>query len=236
MRSLIVMAMFVASLASANWKEYSETRELELAIDGISLLDIDAGAGSIEIRSDSDAPRIQVTAIIKVPNSDKDDAKKLIESNLKLTLVKTRSKASLEAYFDRGFWRSGNSASVDLKIQVPHGLAIYVDDGSGSLRIEGVAGAVGIDDGSGSIIVTGAESVKIDDGSGSIKISQVSGDVFVEDGSGDITIREVGGTVTIDDGSGSIKVDDVEHDLIIVDDGSGSVQLSDIRGAIHQGN
>jgi hypothetical protein len=234
MRSLVVMSMFVASLASASWNGYSETRELELAADGISLLDIDAGAGAIEIRGDSNTTNIQVTATIKIPKLDDDDARKMIESSLTLTLEKRRSKASLEAYFDGDFWHSNDSAKVDLEIRVPRGLAIFVDDGSGSLRIEGVASEIGIDDGSGSIVVTGAESVKVDDGSGSIKIYQTSGDVFIEDGSGDITIRGVGGSVTIDDGSGSIDVDDVEHDVIIVDDGSGSMQLSDIRGAVHR--
>ena len=236
MRSLIVMAMFAASLAGASWDEYTETRELELAVDGIELLDIDAGAGSIEIRGDTNATRIQVKAVIRIPNAEKDDARKMIDSNLRLELVKIRSKASLQAYFDHDSWRSDDSATVDLEIQVPHGLAIFVDDGSGPLKIEGSAGAIGIDDGSGSIDVRDAASVKIDDGSGSIRIVQVSCDVFVEDGSGDITVREVGGTVTIDDGSGGIYVDDVENDLVIVDDGSGSLQLSDIRGAVHRGD
>jgi len=73
MRGLIVMSMFVASMASATWNEYSETRELELAADGISLLDIDAGAGAIEIRGDSKTTNIQVTATIKLPKLDDDD-------------------------------------------------------------------------------------------------------------------------------------------------------------------
>ena len=48
MRSLIVMAMFTASLSGADWNEYPETRDLELPADGIILLEIDAAAGSIE--------------------------------------------------------------------------------------------------------------------------------------------------------------------------------------------
>ncbi len=233
MRSLIVMAMFVASLSNAAWKEYTEARDLELSADGVQLLEIDAGAGSIAVNGDTNATSIRVKAIIRVPDNE-EDARKLIEKNLILKLEMKRDRAVLDAYFDHSIWHVGNSAAIDLEVQIPQGLAIFVDDGSGPMTIENVGGDVGIDDGSGSIVVTGAASVAIDDGSGSIKISDVSGDVMVEDGSGDITIRNVGGTVTIDDGSGGIDVKNVEHDLDIIDDGSGSVRLSDIRGSIYQ--
>ena len=233
MRSLIVMAMFVATLSNAAWNGYTETRNLELSADGVQLLNIDAGAGSIAVNGDGNATDIKVKAIIRVPDDVK-DAKKIIEKDLILKLEKIRDRAVLDAYFDHNIWHFGGSAAVDLEVQIPQGLAIFIDDGSGPMTIEDVGGEVGIDDGSGSITVSGAASVEVDDGSGSITISGITGDVLVEDGSGDITIRNVGGTVTIDDGSGGIDVEDVEHDLDIIDDGSGSVQLSDIRGSVYQ--
>ena len=233
MRSLIVMAMFAATLSHAAWNGYTETRDLELSADGVDLLEIDAGAGSIVVNGDANANNIKVKAIIRI-DDDEDDARMIIEKNLILKLEAKRGKAKLDAHFDHGAWRFNDSGAVDLEVQIPYGLNIFVDDGSGSMSIQDVGGDVSIDDGSGSIVVMGAASVAIDDGAGSIKISSVTGDVEVEDGSGDIKIREVGGRVTIDDGSGKIDVSDVELDLDIVSDGSGSVQLSDIRGAVHQ--
>ena len=44
MRAIIILAMFAVSLANAAWNDYEEVRELELASDGIDLLEIDAGA------------------------------------------------------------------------------------------------------------------------------------------------------------------------------------------------
>ena len=232
MRSLLVMAMFASSLVHAAWNGYTESRDLVLPAGDVDILEINAGAGSILINGIPDATDISVKAIIRVPDDDADDARERINEDLVLSLEKKRSKAQLEAYFDQGAWGTGDSAAVDLQINIPQGLNLFVDDGSGSITIEDVGGDVGIDDGSGSIEIIGAANVAVDDGSGSIRIANVSGDVEVEDGSGDIKIRRVAGTVTIDDGSGGIDVKDVEEDLEIVDAGSGSVRIAAIRGTV----
>lgn len=234
MRSLIVMAMFAAALSNAAWNGYTEDRDLELDTAGISSFEIDAGAGSLEISGVDDLDAIQVKATINVPDKDADEANELIAEDLELSLEKVRDRARLVARFDNHFWSFDDSPSVDLDIRVPHGLALFVDDGSGSIRVINVNSDIRIDDGSGSIRIEMVGSVVIDDGSGSIKIAGVQGDVSVEDGSGSITVEHVGGSVTIDDGSGGIDVLDVEHDLIIIDDGSGSVSVTDVRGKFDQ--
>jgi len=232
MRSLIVMAMFVATLSNAAWNGYTETRDLAVSADGLDMFEIDAGAGEIVVNGVANATEIKVKATIRVDDDD-DDARDLIAKNLVLKLETDRGKATLDSYFENKFWHNDN-AQVDLDVLVPQGLEIFVDDGSGPMHLEGLASDVEIDDGSGSIVVIGVASVAIDDGSGSIKITTVTGDVMVEDGSGDIRIEDVGGTVTIDDGSGGINVRNVEHDLEIVDDGSGSVRIADVRGSVRQ--
>jgi hypothetical protein len=233
MRSLVVMAMFASSLTYAAWNGYTETRDLELATDGIDILEIEAGAGDIVVTGTADSSNITVKATIRV-DDDEDDAIKTIEKHLVLKLEKKHDKAILDAYFDQNSWNFRKSAAVDIEVTIPHGLAIFVDDGSGPMQINDVQSDVSIDDGSGSIEVSGASSVIVDDGSGSVRIVGVTGNVEVEDGSGDIKIEAIGGTVTIDDGSGSIDVRDVEQDLDIVDDGSGSVRIADVRGSVHQ--
>lgn len=234
MRSFIVMAMFVASLSNAAWNGYTEDRDLELDTQGINTFEINAGAGSLVVTGIAELESIEVKARIYVPGEGADKAKKLIKEDLRLSLDKVRDRARLEAYFEHKSWGFGEQASVDLDVRVPHGLALVIDDGSGSLRIIDTNSDVAIDDGSGSIEIQQANSVVVDDGSGSIKIVRVLGNVSIEDGSGSITVEHVGGTVTIDDGSGGIKVKDVEHDLIIVDDGSGGLDASDVRGRIER--
>jgi hypothetical protein len=213
MRSFIVMAMFTATLSHAAWNGYTENRDLEVTAEDVDLLEIDAGAGEIVILGDAQATSIVVRAVIRV-DDDEAAARKLIAKNLVLQLETKRGTATLLSYFDQHFWRS-HDAVIDLEVRVPQGLALFVDDGSGAMRIADVLGDVRIDDGSGSIDVSHAVNVTIDEGSGSIKISSATGDVRIDDGSGDINIRDVAGSVTIDGGSGSVL-------------------LADIRGAIYQ--
>jgi DUF4097 and DUF4098 domain-containing protein YvlB len=224
--------MFTASLAHAAWNGYTEDRNLELDTDGVSSLEIDAGGGSLVVTGVEDLHEILVTATINIPDQDEDDALDIIEKSLRLSLEKSRDEARLEAFFEDRSWNWSDSPTVDLDVRIPHGLALVVDDGSGSMKIIDVMSDVSIDDGSGSLSVEGADNVVIDDGSGSVTVIDVTGDVEIEDGSGSITVERVGGSVRIDDGSGSINVDDVEHDLIIIDDGSGGLKASNIRGVI----
>jgi hypothetical protein len=223
--------MFVASLAQAGSKEYTEVRDLTLEAAGLAEFVIDAGAGSLVVTGVDGARDITVTATIVVEDKNEQAAQDLIAKRLDLKLERDGDHATLDSGFNSGWGWDGN-ARIDLDVRMPTGLALQVDDGSGSTTITGVKADVLVDDGSGSVRVTSAGSVTVDDGSGSITISGASGDVYVNDGSGSIDIRDVGGSVRIDDGSGSIKVDDVEHDLIIVDDGSGSVTYTNVRGAV----
>lgn len=235
MRSFIVMAMFTASLASAAWNDYEEQRDLNLSASGIDTVDIDAGSGSLEITGVSGADEIAVTATILVPDRDDDKARRIIESDLVLTLEKQGDTAVLKAYFNQASWHFGDSPSVQLVVRMPDSLNLSVDDGSGSMSVADISGAIDVKDGSGSITMTnvGGE-VQIIDGSGSISVAGVGGDISIDDGSGSIRIREVAGSVVIDDGSGSIDVSDVEQDLIIVNDGSGGLDFSDIKGRVQE--
>ena len=84
MRSLIVIAMFTASLAHAAWNGYTEDRTLELDTDGVSTLDIDAGSGSLVVTGIEGLDKILVNATINVPDEDDDDAREMIEKGLRL--------------------------------------------------------------------------------------------------------------------------------------------------------
>ena len=232
MRSLIVIAMFTVSLAHAGWTDYEEVRNLELDADGISQLTINAGAGSMDVTGVAGLDKINVKATIVVPGKDDDKAVRVIEKSINLSLQKSAGEAELEAWFESGFVSFGSSPYITLEVSVPQGMALNIDDGSGSIDIVDLAGDLIIDDGSGSIDIRNVADVRIDDGSGSIDLVSAMGDVSIVDGSGSISVKHVQGSVTIDDGSGSIEVRDIDSDLIIVDDGSGGLRFSDIGGSV----
>ena len=227
-----VLSLLASGVAAA---DYEEVRELSVDTRGIDMLDVDAGAGSLDIVGEAGANEITVTATIRVPGRDDERARRRIEEDMTLSLEKDSDTAKLKAYFDSSMWNFGDSPSIALVIRVPESLHLVVDDGSGSMEISNVRGDVSVDDGSGSLRMTDVGgNVGIDDGSGSIAVRGVGGDLTINDGSGSIDVRGVAGSVIIDDGSGGIDVSDVEEDLIIVDDGSGSVDYSNIGGRVEQ--
>lgn len=184
-------------LALPGWTDYEELRDLDLGSDGISRLSIKAGAGSMDVAGVDGLNRITVKATIVVPDTNEDDALKIIAKDMTLSLQRKHGEARLEAWFDSGFMGFGTDSHIDLEISVPQSMAVSIDDGSGSIDIVNVAGDVSIVDGSGSISVRHiAGSVTIDDGSGSIRVSDVENDlIIIDDGSGSLSFSDIRGTV-----------------------------------------
>ncbi|MGI9204513.1 MAG: hypothetical protein ACR2Q3_10910 [Woeseiaceae bacterium] len=234
MRGILIIALVVSGAIHAAGNDYEEIRELSLDSRGIDTLSVGNGSGSIDIVGVANASEISITATLVVPGGNEDKARKRIEEDLRLTLRQDSDTAVLVAYFERGGWFNWNDEpSVSLEIRMPENMHLAVDDGSGSIDIDGVRGDILLDDGSGSIELTDVGGqIEIDDGSGSISADRVGGDITVNDGSGSIRIRGVAGSVTVDDGSGSINVSDVEQDLTIIDDGSGGLDFSNIAGRV----
>lgn len=229
MRSLVVTATFIASSAFA--ADYEENRDLILDANGIDVLQIDAGAGSLTVVGESGRNDISVSAKIIVPDSNEERGRQKIEDDMVLNLQKSDEAAILISHFENGTRNFGDSPSIHLTVHAPARLALNVDDGSGSVTIEEVRGDIVVDDGSGSITMTNVGgAIEIEDGSGSVKISGAGGDVSIDDGSGSISVSDVAGSVVVDDGSGGIDVTNVAQDFIILDDGSGGVDYENVAG------
>ncbi|MDH5590012.1 MAG: hypothetical protein OEZ65_06605 [Gemmatimonadota bacterium] len=225
--------------------DFEATREAVVGVSGSELLRIVAGSGGLDVEGVEGLGEIRVVArACATREADLDQ--------LQVTLDSGSGEVLLSAHYpDVDGWRIGSRvASLDLKVQVPRGMAMDVEDSSGSMEIVG-SGALRIDDGSGSITVRDAlGDVDIDDGSGSVDVFGVRGDLVLEDGSGSLEIRDVTGAVRIDDGSGGVDVSDIGGDLTIRDgsgsisarriegnlivpvDGSGSVTYTDVAGAV----
>jgi len=213
---------------------FETTRTLDLSAEGIRSLEVTAGAGSLTVTGRDGLTSIEVRAEIVVSGVDDEDRDDYIKRHVDLELRRSGDRAILIGRLrDSGFSFFHRDARIDLTVTVPKGMALELEDGSGSLAVENIAGAVRIDDGSGSITVRGVEgNLEIEDGSGEIDVLDVLGDVSVEDGSGGISLRRVGGNVTISDGSGGIEIDDVKKDVRLIHAGSGGVDISNVKGRV----
>jgi len=226
------VALLAALPAAA---QHTEVIELELAAEGIDRLEIETGAGPMEITGVPGADRIRVRAEIHFPDADAEEAAEILAEQVRLTLERGVAAAELVAELRQTgwstFWDEHPTMSVD--VRVPERFAVEVEDGSGSLAIRDVRGDVDVKDGSGSLVLTRVGgTVEIDDGSGSLAVQDAGGDVVIDDGSGSLSVRDVAGSVTVDDGSGGITVTGVAGDLTVLDAGSGSLRFDDIGGEV----
>jgi DUF4097 and DUF4098 domain-containing protein YvlB len=214
---------------------HTQEKKMSLSADGIEVLEIDCGEGTLDVRGSTEAGRIEVTAEIVLKGASEEKANDYIRKHVELSLEKKGDKAILVSRFQsrRLSFLSFGGKAINLTVTIPEDMDIGVDDGSGDILIESIAGSVRIDDGSGAIRIQGIRgNLEVDDGSGVIKVAEITGDVEIDDGSGSIYARAIGGNVTLWDGSGSIEVDGVSGDVYLKDDGSGSVDITNVEGRI----
>lgn len=199
---------------------YEEQIEFTLPSANITLVDISAGAGDLNVYSSPTATDISVIA--RVCSSRKSGLE-----GMGIDRLEQEGTQFLWAKIpeQRGGFFSSGYAFIDLDVTVPAGMAVALKDGSGDMSVSGT-GNLKVDDGSGDARVFAiAGNVTIEDGSGDLTIEDVQGNVDVDDGSGEINIVKVGGAVTLRDGSGDIDVREVQMEVSIVEDGSGDVNV-----------
>jgi len=214
----LIAALLLTSCTVMSHAELQASRQLDLDAQRLSKMHIDVGAGSLTVRGTADSDRVRVTAEIwQVKASD----------DYVLRLVQDGKRAVLEADIDSGggWFSGGNGNRIDLIVSVPEQLQLDIRDGSGSIDLMDVRGDVWIEDGSGSIKVRNlGGALEIKDGSGSLSVFDVRGDSTINDGSGSISVRDAGGNLDIRDGSGSITVEDIVG-VVRIHDGSGSISV-----------
>jgi DUF4097 and DUF4098 domain-containing protein YvlB len=210
---------------SVSADQYAE-RTLQLDSTNINILDAETGSGTLIIIGEQGRSTITVEA----------DIYTIDEGDFSLKLERSGNQAILVADVSNrsgNTWRVGgnNSPRINLVIKMPADLALQLEDSSGSIDIRGLKNNIEIDDGSGSLEIDGGNNIKIDDGSGSLTVRNATGNVDIEDGSGSLTVKNTEGKVTIDDNSGGINVDGAGS-LEIINSGSGGVSIDGVRGDV----
>jgi hypothetical protein len=223
---VIASALGLAGPAPAWDCGHQARREERLDAAGVKTLRVIARAGSLRIDGKAGAGEIAVHGTACASReADLED--------IRLKAHRSGSEAIVEAVIPDSFNWLGSERRLDLVLDVPSGVALEVEDGSGSIEIRHVAAAA-VQDGSGELVIEDvAGEVRITDGSGAISVREAGSVVIDEDGSGGITISGVRGNVLIkDDGSGSISVREVAGDFTVEDDGSGGIDHAAVQGRV----
>ena len=235
----------------------AQTRQLNLPAGDIYELRIHCGAGSLYLTSADWLDRIRVFAEIDGKDKNKIESQESVEKLVDLNLERKGPRAILKSELktnllnSMGILKSPLEARINLTVEVPTGIDLFIDDssgpihiqhyrghlvikdGSGGITLENVTGNVRVADGSGKIYMeTIRGNVEIKDGSGGIELNKVRGDVRVTDGSGEISIQHVDGYVTVLDESGEININDISGNVMIRSSGSGEMNIERIKGQI----
>jgi DUF4097 and DUF4098 domain-containing protein YvlB len=229
---------------------FVQTKQMALPAGNINKLSVQCGAGSLYIINAEGQNSIRVFAEIEVDNLDNSDHQGFAEKNVVLSLDRQGKRALLKSDLIRSV-RSRVDARINLTIEVPGGIDVFIDDGSGPIHIqyfsghldikddsglitiENIVGNVRVADGSGKIILEDIRgNVEVRDGSGIIDVNKIRGDVRVTDGSGPISIQYVEGNVTVTDGSGTIDINDIAGNVLIREPGTGELNVKRVKGTV----
>lgn len=157
------------------------------------------------------------------------------------------SRSTFNPGRSRGWWNevfgkerievrgSGNGLEVwaDLTVKVPRGGELVLGNGAGTVKAEGVNGALELTTRVGAVDAREiAGALKIDTGSGHVDVDGVRGDLLVDTGSGHVGANDVeGSSISIDTGSGHVELTLANAPQIVIDTGSGKVRLDRITGS-----
>lgn len=220
----IASALTASSLSAQQDCRYEARREATVDAASAARLAVEVGSGSLRVEGKQGLQRVRVSGRACASSEELLDQLR-VEATRDGGTVRVRTPE-----IRNESWSGRQYARLDLVIEVPAGIESDITDGSGSAELMHL-GRLTVRDGSGSLRIEDiAGALSVHDGSGELHISDVRGDVDVEDGSGEIEIAGVTGTVVLDDGSGSIVVTDVSRDVRVVDDGSGGIDVKRVGG------
>lgn len=232
MRHLLLPAALVAAAlvpADAHAQrdgadDYTAPRNATVDARGARRVEVEAEAGVLRVTGVAGISEVRVRGTARSSHRERVDEIRLV-ARREGDVVVVRADIPDHSWGDGNRWQA-----LDLVIEVPEGIDVRVEDGSGEATLRGL-GALDVRDGSGALEIEDVASARIVDGSGEIELRRVRGEVRLSDGSGAIRMRDVSGSVTIDeDGSGEIVAEGVRGAVVIDRDGSGGIDVRDVGG------
>jgi hypothetical protein len=191
-------------------------RSAQAATDGITRVEVRAGAGDLTVTGESARRTLDVSGVACASKEAQlEDVQVRLEragDTLVLEAQPPDNTLSLRKWFFSG------QPHLHLTVRLPAGLAVDIEDTSGNVRLANVG------------------PTRMQDGSGDLEIDNVKGELSVKDGSGNVTIRKIQGPVRIEDGSGDFTIAQIVGEVIVAADGSGSMEIADVQGNVTIGN
>lgn len=242
---LTSLLLLSSSCAVANNCQFSAERNLDIDPAGLQALRFELGSSDLHVVGVAGIAKIQVHG-----KACASDQAWLADLTVEQTRVGDKVVVRPTPHAARSGTFGNTYAYIDFEVQVPPGLALEVDSGSGDsdianiaalefgsgsgdLKLNHIAGAVSLKVGSGDVTASNVGSFNVRGaGSGDINVTAVAGEVKVAHvGSGDLHFGDVHGGVQIDSiGSGDLQVTRIGGDVVLGSIGSGDVEANQVTG------
>ena len=209
-----------------------------LTVSGDPRVEINAGAGAIEVRTGSSG-RIEISGRIRASDGwgggwfrrgagSPEERVKRVEAN---PPIEQSGYVVRIGFFKDNDWRDG--VSVAYTVTLPASTTLISRTGSGSQEIDGLSGSVEAHSGSGSLTLHNLRGgLQASSGSGSITADRVGGSFRAQASSGSIRATAVAGPISASTSSGSIDVTQTAGGDVEAVSSSGSVRLRGVRGGL----
>ena len=188
-------ALFMATAAFGQ-------KTIDKTFENIKFIRVEIASGNAIVKK-SDSDKIKVTVEYTYDDDEYAPDFRVSGSNLRI-----------REEFERGRRRNWNNRGrSEWTLEIPDGLELDLNTGSGNVDIEGVN------------LLMRASS-----GSGNVSLENTDGDTRVNTGSGNITVYTAKGELSANTGSGTIRVRDLEGDSDL-NTGSGNIRASGVSGS-----
>ena len=243
---LLLIALLPATAMAWGDCKFKADRAAGIEATGVEKVVIRAGAGDMKVIGRGNAVRIEARGVACAAKQEMLDVTQIsVRREGNVVYVET----TLPENDDSWHWGNNDYAYIDLGIALPTSIpveaidssgdatfedlkALTLQDSSGDLNLNRIAGLLDVNDSSGDIEIEGAGSVRVRDSSGDIDVDDVHGDVDVAvDSSGDIEIAKVDGSVRVEqDSSGGIRAEHVKGSVTVDSDSSGDIYAGYVGG------
>jgi len=244
---LLLVALGPATaFAWGNDCDFRADRAAGVDAKGVEKVVIRAGAGDMKVVGRGNAVRIEARGVACAAKQELLDATQInVRREGNIVYVET----AMPQDENSGLFGRDGYAYIDLGVALPANIqvdatdssgdatfedlqAIVLQDSSGDLQLDRIAGLADVNDSSGDLSIDGAGRVRVTDSSGDLEVKTVHGDVEVTlDSSGDMHIDEVDGNVRVmQDSSGSIRVENVKGSVNVDSDSSGDIYAGRVKG------
>jgi putative adhesin len=231
----VLVALLFLSLGAATPARAATEGHFDrtLSVSGPADLEVETGAGSIQVRAGGSG-KVEIHGTIRASNnwrpSDRDAEEKVRYLESHPPIEQDGNHVRIGRIDDHELARN---LSISYELVVPAETKLRAESGSGSQTIEGIAGPLEAGSGSGGLRISGiGQEVHARTGSGSIELRAIRAGVRASTGSGSIQALGVAGSLTASTGSGSVKLEQTAPGDVEIDTGSGSIELSGVKGSV----